>query len=94
MTPEEKLCRESFCESFRLRRYGLRLPPGVQERPSDLARVHRHGVEKDERALAIEREEIDRLQVPATTSAILDRNVDGRLAERLEFRQQSRTEGL
>jgi len=46
---------------------------------------NRHGVEKDERALAIEREEIERLAKDRDDEqAILDRNVYGRLAEMLE----------
>src|SRR6202021_1509920 len=49
---------------------------------------NRHGVEKDERALAIEREEIERLAKDRDDEqAILDRNVYGRLAELLENRQ-------
>jgi len=49
---------------------------------------NRHGVEKDERALAIEREEIERLAKDRDDEqAILDRNVYGRLAEMLEGRQ-------
>ena len=48
---------------------------------------NRHGVEKDERALAIEREEIERLAKDRDDEqAILDRNVYGRLAELLEGR--------
>jgi len=46
---------------------------------------NRHGVDKDERALAIEREEIERLAKDRDDEqAILDRNVYGRLAELLE----------
>ena len=49
---------------------------------------NRHGVDKDERALAIEREEIERLAKDRDDEqAILDRNVYGRLAELLENRQ-------
>jgi DNA-directed RNA polymerase subunit beta len=45
---------------------------------------NRHGVEKDERAMAIEREEIERLAKDRDDEqAILDRNVYGRLAEML-----------
>ena len=41
---------------------------------------NRHGVDKDERALAIEREEIERLAKDRDDElAILDRNVYGRL---------------
>jgi DNA-directed RNA polymerase subunit beta len=49
---------------------------------------NRHGVDKDERALAIEREEIERLAKDRDDEqAILDRNVYGRLADLLENRQ-------
>jgi DNA-directed RNA polymerase subunit beta len=49
---------------------------------------NRHGVDKDERALAIEREEIERLAKDRDDEqAILDRNVYGRLAQMLEGRQ-------
>jgi DNA-directed RNA polymerase subunit beta len=49
---------------------------------------NRHGVDKDERALAIEREEIERLAKDRDDEqAILDRNVYGRLSEMLENRQ-------
>ncbi len=45
---------------------------------------NRHGVEKDERAQAIEREEIERLAKDRDDElAILDRNVYGRLREML-----------
>jgi len=45
---------------------------------------NRHGVEKDERAQAIEREEIERLAKDRDDElAILDRNVYARLAETL-----------
>ena len=45
---------------------------------------NRHGVEKDERAMAIEREEIERLAKDRDDEqAILDRNVYGRLTEML-----------
>ncbi|ODN68939.1 DNA-directed RNA polymerase subunit beta [Methylobrevis pamukkalensis] len=46
---------------------------------------NRHGVEKDERAMAIEREEIERLAKDRDDEqAILDRNIYGRLAEMLD----------
>ena len=48
---------------------------------------NRHGVDKDERALAIEREEIERLAKDRDDEqAILDRNVYGRLAEVLDHK--------
>ena len=88
MTPEEAAARH-------LRREGLRRPRHLAARAAGRAghrrrsRVfNRHGVEKDERALAIEREEIERLAKDRDDEqAILDRNVYGRLAEMLEGRQ-------
>jgi len=66
----------------------LRVPPGVQGTVVEVRVFNRHGVEKDERALAIEREEIERLAKDRDDEqAILDRNVYGRLAELLEGRQ-------
>ena len=64
------------------------MPPGVQGTVVEVRVFNRHGVEKDERALAIEREEIERLAKDRDDEqAILDRNVYGRLAEMLENRQ-------
>src|SRR4029077_6108251 len=61
---------------------------GVQGTVVEVRVFNRHGVEKDERALAIEREEIERLAKDrGERQAILDRNVYGRLAEMLEGRQ-------
>src|SRR5918993_468654 len=66
----------------------LRVPPGVTGTVVEVRVFNRHGVEKDERALAIEREEIERLAKDRDDEqAILDRNVYGRLAEMLEGRQ-------
>jgi DNA-directed RNA polymerase subunit beta len=63
----------------------LRVPPGVQGTVVEVRVFNRHGVDKDERALAIEREEIERLAKDRDDEqAILDRNVYGRLAELLE----------
>jgi len=89
MTPEEKLLRAIFGEKASdVRDTSLRVPPGVQGTVVEVRVFNRHGVEKDERALAIEREEIERLAKDrADEQAILDRNVYGRLAELLEGRQ-------
>jgi len=89
MTPEEKLLRAIFGEKASdVRDTSLRVPPGVQGTVVEVRVFNRHGVEKDERALAIEREEIERLAKDRDDEqAILDRNVFGRLAELLEGRQ-------
>jgi DNA-directed RNA polymerase subunit beta len=86
MTPEEKLLRAIFGEKASdVRDTSLRVPPGVQGTVVEVRVFNRHGVEKDERALAIEREEIERLAKDRDDEqAILDRNVYGRLSEMLE----------
>ncbi|RAI44162.1 DNA-directed RNA polymerase subunit beta [Rhodoplanes roseus] len=86
MTPEEKLLRAIFGEKASdVRDTSLRVPPGVQGTVVEVRVFNRHGVEKDERALAIEREEIERLAKDRDDEqAILDRNVYGRLAEMLD----------
>jgi DNA-directed RNA polymerase subunit beta len=89
MTPEEKLLRAIFGEKASdVRDTSLRVPPGVQGTVVEVRVFNRHGVDKDERALAIEREEIERLAKDRDDEqAILDRNVYSRLAELLEGRQ-------
>jgi DNA-directed RNA polymerase subunit beta len=62
MTPEEKLLRAIFGEKASdVRDTSLRLPPGVAGTVVEVRVFNRHGIDKDERAMAIEREEIDRL---------------------------------
>ncbi|MFC0243380.1 DNA-directed RNA polymerase subunit beta [Rhodopseudomonas telluris] len=89
MTPEEKLLRAIFGEKASdVRDTSLRVPPGVQGTIVEVRVFNRHGVDKDERALAIEREEIERLAKDRDDEqAILDRNVYGRLADLLDGRQ-------
>jgi DNA-directed RNA polymerase subunit beta len=83
MTPEEKLLRAIFGEKASdVRDTSLRVPPGVQGTVVEVRVFNRHGVEKDERAQAIEREEIERLAKDRDDEqAILDRNVYARLGE-------------
>ena len=85
MTPEEKLLRAIFGEKASdVRDTSLRVPPGVQGTVVEVRVFNRHGVEKDERAMAIEREEIERLAKDRDDEqAILDRNVYGRVHELL-----------
>jgi DNA-directed RNA polymerase subunit beta len=85
MTPEEKLLRAIFGEKASdVRDTSLRLPPGVSGTIVEVRLFNRHGVDKDERALAIEREEIERLAKDRDDElAILDRNVYARLSEAL-----------
>jgi DNA-directed RNA polymerase subunit beta len=66
----------------------MRMPPGTFGTVVEVRVFNRHGVEKDERAMAIEREEIERLAKDRDDEqAILDRNVYGRLSEMLEGKQ-------
>jgi DNA-directed RNA polymerase subunit beta len=85
MTPEEKLLRAIFGEKASdVRDTSLRLPPGVNGTIVEVRVFSRHGVEKDERALAIEREEIEALaQDRDDELAILERNTYGRLRDLL-----------
>ena len=62
MTPEEKLLRAIFGEKASdVRDTSLRLPPGASGTIVEVRVFNRHGVDKDERAIAIEREEVERL---------------------------------
>ena len=83
MTPEEKLLRAIFGEKASdVRDTSLRLPPGVAGTVVEVRVFNRHGVDKDERAIAIEREEIDRLGKDRDDEfAILNRNMTSRLRE-------------
>ncbi len=81
MTPEEKLLRAIFGEKASdVRDTSLRLPPGGTGTVVEVRVFNRHGVEKDERAIQIEREEIESLsQDRNDEQAILDRNIYSRL---------------
>ena len=83
MTPEEKLLRAIFGEKASdVRDTSLKLPPGVSGTVVEVRVFSRHGVDKDERALAIEREEIERLGKDRDDElAILERNTYGRLKD-------------
>jgi len=86
MTPEEKLLRAIFGEKASdVRDTSLRVPPGVQGTIVEVRVFNRHGVDKDERAQAIEREEIERLAKDRDDElAILDRNVYARVADLID----------
>ncbi|TVS06667.1 MAG: DNA-directed RNA polymerase subunit beta [Rhodobacteraceae bacterium] len=83
MTPEEKLLRAIFGEKASdVRDTSLRLPPGAYGTIVEVRVFNRHGVEKDERALQIEREEIERLSRDRDDELeILERNIYGRLKQ-------------
>jgi DNA-directed RNA polymerase subunit beta len=81
MTPEEKLLRAIFGEKASdVRDTSLRLPPGAYGTIVEVRVFNRHGVDKDERALQIEREEIERLARDRDDElTILERNIYSRL---------------
>ena len=85
MTPEEKLLRAIFGEKASdVRDTSLRVPPGVSGTVVDVRVFSRRGVDKDERALAIERAEIERLAKDRDDEkAILERSFYSRLKDLL-----------
>jgi DNA-directed RNA polymerase subunit beta len=85
MTPEEKLLRAIFGEKASdVRDTSLRLPPGVSGTIVEVRVFSRRGVDKDERALAIERAEIERLSKDRDDEGtILERSFAARLKELL-----------
>ncbi len=85
MTPEEKLLRAIFGEKASdVRDSSLRLPPGIAGTIVGVRIFSRRGIEKDERALAIEKAEIERLAKDRDDErAIIERYVYGRLHELL-----------
>lgn len=85
MTPEEKLLRAIFGEKASdVRDTSLRLPPGVSGTIVDVRVFNRHGIDKDERAMAIEREEIERLKKDSDDErGILNRATWSRLKDML-----------
>ena len=81
MTPEEKLLRAIFGEKASdVRDTSLKLPPGVSGTVVEVRVFSRHGVDKDERAMAMERDEIERLAKDREDEVrILERNAFDRL---------------
>ena len=81
MTPEEKLLRAIFGEKASdVRDTSLRVKPGDYGTVVEVRVFNRHGVEKDERALQIEREEFERLARDRDDElVILHRNIYARL---------------
>src|ERR1700748_1194418 len=91
MTPEEKLLRAIFGEKASdVRDTSLKLPPGVTGTVVDVRVFSRRGVDKDKRAMAIERAEIERLAKDRDDEkAIQDRSFLNRLREKLLGRKAS-----
>ncbi len=85
VTPEEKLLRAIFGEKASdVRDTSLRVQPGVSGTVVEVRVFSRRGVEKDERALAIERAEINRLAADRDTEkGILERAFFARLKQLL-----------
>ncbi|MEJ0025303.1 MAG: DNA-directed RNA polymerase subunit beta [Rhizomicrobium sp.] len=83
MTPEEKLLRAIFGEKAAdVRDTSLRVPPGVTGTVVEVRVFNRHGVDKDQRAMAIEKAEEERLAEDRDDElAILERNIFARLQE-------------
>ena len=86
MTPEEKLLRAIFGEKASdVRDSSLRLPPGVAGTVVGVRIFSRRGIEKDERALAIEKAEIERLAKDRDDErAIVERFIYGSLKDMLD----------
>ncbi len=91
MTPEEKLLRAIFGEKASdVRDTSLKLPPGVTGTIVDVRVFSRRGVDKDERAMAIERSEIERLAKDRDDErAIQERSFLNRMREKLLNRKAS-----
>jgi DNA-directed RNA polymerase subunit beta len=91
MTPEEKLLRAIFGEKASdVRDTSLKLPPGVTGTVVDVRVFSRRGVDKDERAMAIERSEVERLAKDRDDEkAIQERSFLNRLREKLLGRKAS-----
>jgi len=89
MTPEEKLLRAIFGEKAAdVRDTSLKVPPGVTGTVVEVRVFQRRGISKDERAMAIERSEIEHLAKDRDDEReILERNIYGRLTELLNGRK-------
>jgi DNA-directed RNA polymerase subunit beta len=85
MTPEEKLLRAIFGEKASdVRDTSLRVPPGNSGTVVEVRVFSRRGIEKDERAIAIERQEIARLAKDRDDEkVILERNYYQALRDQL-----------
>ena len=81
LTPEEKLLRAIFGEKASdVRDTSLRLPPGVAGTVVDVRVFSRRGLDKDDRAKAIDRGEIVRLQKDMVAERrIIEQDADARI---------------
>lgn len=85
MTPEEKLLRAIFGEKASdVRDTSMRMSPGNFGTVVEVRVFNRHGIDKDERALSIERQEIESLTKDRNDeSLIFEKNIYTRLSELL-----------
>ena len=92
MTPEEKLLRAIFGEKAAdVKDTSLRLPPGTTGTIVEVRVFNRRGVDKDSRAMAIEREEIEQLAKDRDDERrILEDGFFGRLREVLNGKTVSK----
>jgi len=81
--PEEKLLRSIFGEKATdVRDSSLKMPPGSNGIVVDVKVFNRHGIEKDERSIAIERSEIESVQEDKSVEEeILERNIKLRILD-------------
>ena len=86
VTPEEKLLRAIFGEKATdVKDTSLRLPPGSSGTVVDVRVFNRYGIEKDDRALSIERDEIEKLANDREAElGILNRNIRERLVKLIQ----------
>jgi len=85
-SPEEKLLRSIFGEKATdVRDSSLKLPSGSAGVVIDVRVFNRHGIEKDERSIAIERSEIESVQEDKKVEEeILNRNIKSRSTDLLK----------
>ena len=95
MTPEEKLLRAIFGEKASdVKDSSLRLPPGVSGTVVEVRVFSRRGVDKDQRAMSIERDEIERLAKDRDDERrIYERGYYGRLREILNGKTAAKAVG-
>ena len=94
VTPEEKLLRAIFGEKATdVKDTSLRLPPGSSGTVVDVKVFNRYGIEKDDRALAIERDEIEKLANDREAElGILNMNIKERLLTLIGYKNISNSE--
>jgi len=94
-TPEEKLLRSIFGEKATdVRDSSLKMPSGSNGIVVDVKVFSRHGIEKDERSIAIERSEIEVVQEDKIVEEeILERNIQARAQEILNDKKLAKDYG-